>query len=115
MNSKHKGTRGEKEVELLFRRQGFFARVGKQGKGGKKTPDVVTKIPIHIEVKRVEKLNLWRSIDQAEEDSEGLPYVIFTRRNQAEWNVVVHWKFFFTLLKSYLSLKKLIMDKRINE
>lgn len=93
--SRSKGQRGEREWRkwLLDRLGCIFARRGRQSRsGGREEPDVKDGIPgTHPECKRVEKLNIWAALAQAEADAavNGLiPYVAF-RRNRGQWNVAV--------------------------
>ena len=57
MNSKQKGGRGEREFAAFCREQGYDAKRGQQFQGGADSPDVKGLPGIHIEVKRVERLN----------------------------------------------------------
>lgn len=50
--SRDKGARGEREFRDLLREHGFEARRGQQFAGGNDSPDVVTDLPCHVEVKR---------------------------------------------------------------
>jgi hypothetical protein len=65
--SKNKGKRGEREVaKELQRVLNVRAGRGVQFKGGPESPDVLIDIPeIHIECKRVERFNLYESLEQA--------------------------------------------------
>ena len=66
MNAKRKGSSGERELAELLRRAGIRAYRNDQiFKGGKDNPDVsaeVFDLPLHIEVKRVEKLNVSEAV-----------------------------------------------------
>lgn len=100
-NSNQKGKRGEREFAEYLRKRGYDARRGQQFSGGGDSPDVVHSVPhIHIEVKRVEALKLWPSLEQADEDSpdEKFP-VVAHRPNKREWIVVMYADDFFDLLK----------------
>ena len=72
--SKQKGKRGERECaaelgELLGLAEGA-ARRGVQFAGGPESPDVVLDgVNIHVEAKRVERLQLWPAVEQAAKDS----------------------------------------------
>jgi len=84
--SRQKGKRGEREcaaelAELL----GVSARRGVQYQGGPDSPDVVLEgVPIHVECKRVERLDLYAAITQANADasSDAVPIVWHRRNNQ---------------------------------
>lgn len=91
--ARSKGQRGEREWRkwLLDHLGCIFARRGYQTRaGGLEEPDVKNSIPgTHPEVKRVEKLNIWAAMAQAQEDAATrgeIPYVAF-RRNRGEWYV----------------------------
>lgn len=90
MNSKAKGGRGERELAEVLRQYGFEARRGQQFAGGIDSPDVVGLPGIHIECKRVEKLNIDNAMEQAIRDSEGkaIP-AVFHRRNRRPWMVTM--------------------------
>ena len=87
--SKAKGKRGEREARDDF---AFHLRlpIGKEGvyrgvqyQGGTDSPDIVIKgLDVHVEVKRVEALNLYKAIEQAEQDAGGKrPYCVWHRKN----------------------------------
>ena len=59
VNSRAKGARGERELAEILRCYGFSARRGQQYRGGADSPDVMGLPGIHIEVKRVERLNIY--------------------------------------------------------
>ena len=94
MNSKCKGNRGEHELAGILRAAGIEAwRNDQMYVGGRGNPDVsaeVWGIPLHIEVKRVERLNVPEAVKQAIRDAEGgaLP-VVAHRRNREQWLVTI--------------------------
>ena len=99
--SKTKGKTGEREVVALLREHGFEARRGQQYAGGSDSPDVVHNIPgLYIEVKRCEKLSLYAALDQVTEDagSGGAVPIIFHRRSQEPWVVILDARDFLNLL-----------------
>ena len=77
MNVKRKGTAGENELSELLRQRGIRAYRNDQiYKGGKGNPDVFAEIgdqKLHVEVKRVEKLNVPEAVHQAEQWLVTLP------------------------------------------
>lgn len=100
MNSRTKGKVGEREWAQVLRDNGWAARRGQQFAGGQDSPDVIAHdLPFHFEVKRVEKLNLYDAVAQAEGDSKGKPWVVAHRRNHAPWLVTVRAELFFTMLR----------------
>ena len=92
MNVKRKGSGGERELAEILRRSGIRAYRNDQiYRGGKGNPDVSAEVyglPLHIEVKRVERLNVSEAVKQAISDAEAgsLP-VVAHRRNREQWLV----------------------------
>lgn len=89
--SQRKGADGERELAALLREYGYqVERGGSQTFGS--VPDLVGLPGIHIEVKRVERLNLAEAMQQSERDAErfrdGSP-AVFHRRNRGEWLVTM--------------------------
>ena len=88
-NSKQKGARGERELASKLREFGFKARRGQQY-NGLEGEDVVGLPNIHVEVKRVEKLNIYDAIEQAIRDAKELKLpVVFHRKNNRQWLVTM--------------------------
>lgn len=91
--SRAKGKRGERECAAalnLALGAGTDARRGVQFQGGHDSPDVRLALPLHIEVKRVEALNLYAAMDQAKADApEGVPPIVCHRRNGRAWVAIV--------------------------
>jgi len=89
--SKNKGKRGELELSGELRRLfGVNARRGVQYCGGANSPDVITDLPIHCEVKRTEKLSLYPAMRQAVKDAgEGKVPIVFHRQNREEWLAII--------------------------
>jgi hypothetical protein len=104
MNSRRKGKVGEREFAALLREHGFDARRGQQFAGSPESPDVVSDALgwLHIEVKRVQNLNLTDACVQAEGDASGKPWVVAHRRNQAPWLITMRADTFFKLLRGEL-------------
>ena len=100
MNSKNKGCRGERELADALRSYGYDTRRGQQFAGGIDSPDVIGLPGIHIECKRVEKLNIDNAMEQAIRDSEGkaMP-AVFHRRNRRPWMVTMLLDDFMKLYK----------------
>ena len=103
-NSRRKGKVGEREFASLLREHGFDARRGQQFAGGADSPDVVSDALawLHVEVKRVQNLNLTDACVQAEGDSRGKPWVVAHRRNHAPWLITMRAEIFFELLRGEL-------------
>ena len=78
MNSREKGKRGERELASKLREYGYDARRGQQYCGANGDADVLGLPGIHIECKRVERLNLDDAMSQAKADSKGYIPVSYT-------------------------------------
>ena len=93
MNSKKKGSGGERELLGILLNNGFpdACRHEQRYIGGKGNPDISASMaghPLHIEVKRVEKLNIANAIDQAVRDADGKSFpVVVHRSNRKPWLV----------------------------
>ena len=99
INSKQKGARGERELASKFREYGFDCRRGQQY-NGLEGDDVVGLPNIHIECKRVEKLNIYDSIEQAIRDAKEREFpVVFHRKNNKKWLVTVPFEVFMEIYK----------------
>ena len=100
--SRDKGKSGEREVAEIIRSHGFEARRGQQFRGSPGSPDVIHSIPnIHIEVKRAERFNLYDALDQAHDESHAADTaVIFHRRNNKRWVVVLEAEAFLRMLRA---------------
>lgn len=89
MNSQRKGRAGELELVRILNEYGLPATAGRPMSFGL-MPDAVGLPGVHIEVKRVENLNLCAAVRQAVRDSEkfgdGLA-AVFHRRNRTGWLV----------------------------
>lgn len=104
MNSRRKGKVGEREFAALLREHGYAARRGQQFTGGPESPDVVSQplAWLHIEVKRVQHLNLTDACAQAEGDCGGKPWIVAHRRNHAPWLITLRAETFFDFLRGTL-------------
>ena len=100
INSREKGKRGEREACCFLATLGWSAKRGQQYAGGTESPDVIHDVPgIHLEVKRVERLNLGQAMAQARRDAGPKLPVVMHRRNGEEWLVTVSAEAFFKLVK----------------
>ena len=95
INSIQKGKAGERELAKKLREYGFDCRRGQQY-SGIEGEDVVGLPGVHIECKRVERLNIYDAVDQAKRDSDykALPFeyklpAVFHRKNHCEWLVTM--------------------------
>ena len=100
INSREKGKRGEREAVNFLTTLGWMAKRGQQYAGGTDSPDVIHDIPgVHLEVKRVERLNLGAAMAQARRDAGPKTPVVMHRRNGEDWLVTVDAVTFFNLVK----------------
>lgn len=101
MNSREKGASGERELAEILRKFGYTARRGQQFCGANGDADVVGIPGIHIECKRVERLNIDEAMLQSERDAakhEELP-VVMHRKNRKPWRVTLNLADFIALIK----------------
>lgn len=102
MNSRNKGARGERELASILRNYGYQSRRGQQYCGANGDADVVGLPGIHIECKRVEKLNLMNAMEQAKHDSKGEEFpAVFHRRDRAEWLVTMRLEDWINLFQEW--------------
>ena len=98
--SKNKGARGEREVAEIISGYGFESRRGRQFCGSPDSPDVISpEFPLHIEVKRVERLNLSEAFKQAEEDSGDKPACVNHRKRREDWKITLNLTDILKMLK----------------
>lgn len=89
-SQREKGKRGEREVASILRDYGYHGRRGQQYSGATGEADVVGLPGVHIEVKRVEKLNIYDAISQSKRDArEGEEPVVFHRKDNCDWLVTM--------------------------
>lgn len=102
LNSKRKGSAGERELASELQKFGFNAYRTAQFKGGPDSPDVNGLPGIHIECKRVERLNIHEAMAQAVLDAAGerMP-AVFHRRNRGRWLVTMHLDDWMELYKGW--------------
>ena len=102
MNSKAKGGRGERELARVLQGYGYDAHRGMQFQGGPDSPDVTGLPGVHIECKRVERLNIMEAYQQAERDAQGLRIpAVFHRRNRGKWMVTLSLDDFMEIYKAW--------------
>lgn len=100
-NSRNKGKQGELELARVLRLYGYDTRRGQQFKGSPDSPDVLGLPGIHIECKRVEKLNLYDALSQSKSDAgEDIP-VVMHRRNRSKWLVTMELKDWIEIYKEW--------------
>ena len=89
MNSNQKGKRGERELANKLKEYGYNCRRGQQYCGANGDADVIGLKGIHIECKRVERLNLIDAVTQAKADAKADIPTVFHRKNNCEWLVTM--------------------------
>lgn len=90
MNSRAKGASGERELASKLREYGYDCRRGQQFSGANGDADVVGLPGIHIECKRVERLNLEDAMAQSRRDArEGEIPVVMHRKTRSPWLVTM--------------------------
>ena len=91
--SQRKGADGERELAALLREYGYPVERGGSLSFGE-VPDLTGLPGIHIECKRMERLNVPEAVKQAARDAErfqdGAP-AVFHRRNREPWLVTMQF------------------------
>ena len=97
--SQRKGADGERELASVLREYGYDMQRGGSLSFGE-VPDLVGLPGVHIECKRVERLNVPEAMQQAVKDSlrfrDGMP-ALFHRRNRQPWLVTIRLEDFMQL------------------
>lgn len=100
MNSREKGKRGELELCKLLREHGYDTRRGQQYCGANGDADVVGLPGIHIECKRVERLNIYDAMTQAKADKRDMEIpIVCHRKNNCGWLVTLEFEDFMRIYK----------------
>ena len=90
-SSQRKGADGERELASILQAEGYPVTRGESQSYGT-VPDLMGMPGIHIECKRVEKLNIESAMEQAERDAkrfnDGDP-AVFHRKNRCAWLVTM--------------------------
>lgn len=104
--SKRKGAAGELELAKILTANGYECRRGYQ-MDGKAVADVIGLPGIHIECKRVEKLNLHDALEQSARDAKpGELPAVFHRRNRERWQVTMSLDQWLELYEVYANGKR---------
>lgn len=69
INSRRKGVVGETEISHILNGYGYETRRGQQFSGANGDADVVGLPGIHLEIKRVERLNIDKALEQSIRDT----------------------------------------------
>ncbi|MGN0533011.1 MAG: hypothetical protein ACI4IK_01515 [Eubacterium sp.] len=102
MNAKQKGARGERELAKKLKEYGYDCRRGQQYCGANGDADVIGLPGIHIECKRVERLNIEDAMSQSKRDAKSgeIPTVIH-RKNNCEWLVTMRLDDFIKMYREF--------------
>ena len=105
-SSQRKGGDGERELAAIFRDYGYDV---KRGQVFNHQSDLIGIPGIHPEVKRVEKLNIHKAMDQAVLESQiradGIP-TVFHRINRQPWLVTMRFDDWIWLYTEWINGKK---------
>ena len=103
MNSRDKGKRGEREWAKVCREHGYEARRGQQFCGADGSADVVGIPGVHLEVKRVERLNIDNAMEQSISDArDGEMPVVAHRKNGGTWLVTMTASDWFEVIEAFV-------------
>lgn len=90
MNSRAKGAAGERELAHELEKYGYKARRSQQFCGANGDADVEGVPGLHIECKRVERLNIHEAMKQSRRDArEADVPVVIHRKNRTKWLVTL--------------------------
>lgn len=106
MNSRDKGKRGELEAAHVLKKHGYDARRGQQFSGINGDADVVGLPYIHLEIKRVEKLNIDEALSQSIRDAKDdeIP-VVMHRKNRTEWKITMRLEDWIEMYKTWEKIR----------
>ena len=100
--SREKGKRGERELAKELRAYGYDCKRGQQYCGAAGDADVIGLPGLHIECKRVERLNLYDAMAQAKHDcNAGLKPVVMHRKNCCSWLVTMELMDFMPIYREW--------------
>lgn len=109
INSNRKGKAGELELSHILREHGYDTRRGQQYCGADGSADVIGLPYMHIECKRVEKLNLDAAMSQARSDArDNEKPVVMHRKNYEDWKVTMALADWIELYREYAAGKDLM-------
>ena len=114
-SSARKGANGERELAAVLREYGYNIERGGSMSFGE-VPDLTGLPGVHIECKRVERLNVPEAMKQAQRDSDrfkdGAP-TVFHRRSRESWLVTMRladWMDLYQRQKTAVSGKDVAND-----
>lgn len=108
INSNRKGKTGELELcHILNEMFGTSCRRSQQFCGTAGDADIVGLEGIHVECKRVEKLNIDKAMEQAKSDCKnGDVPAVFHRKNSKPWKVTVELEYIKELVDKINKIMK---------
>ena len=103
VNSRQKGKRGELEIAHIMQEHGFDAKRSQQYCGINGDADVVGVPYLHLEIKRVQALNLDKAMEQSTGDAkeDEIP-VVMHRKDRKPWLVTCNLDDFMRFYKAWL-------------
>ena len=106
---KRNGSAGERELANKLKEYGYNCRRTQQFCGNTgQADDVVGLNYIHIECKRVERLNIDEAIEQAVRDTKDNKFpTVFHRKNRKDWLVTMKLDDWIKLYREYYSSMRL--------
>jgi Holliday junction resolvase len=99
INSKRKGAAGERELSKFLRDHGFSGARRGQQYSGIEGEDVIGLPNIHIECKRVERLNIHDAMNQSIRDANDQIPIVAHRKNRTPWLVTMRAEDFLELVR----------------
>jgi hypothetical protein len=100
VNSKRKGNNGEREFAKLCRFEGYDTRRGQQYHG-LEGEDIVGLPKTHVEVKRVQRLNVDAAMLQSIADANGKMPIVAHRKNNCEWLITMRFSDWINLFREW--------------
>ena len=100
VNSIEKGKRGEREFAKCCIEHGYDCRRGQQF-NGLEGEDIVGLPFVHVEVKRVEKLNIDDALSQSKKDADGKIPIVAHRKNNTRWKITMDAEDWFKLYREF--------------
>lgn len=112
-NSRRKGKEGELEFARYIRNGwGYDVRRGQQYSGINGDADVVGLPGVHVEVKRVEQLNLKKAMEQSIRDARpGEIPIVAHRRNGEKWQITCSADCFMEMYNGCAALGMLLAEQ----
>jgi hypothetical protein len=102
LHSLNKGKNGEREFAKLCTFNGYPARRSQQYCGDAGDADIVGLPFCHVEVKRVEKLNIQDAVDKAIRlKREGEIPIVAHRKNNCDWLITMRFNDWIDIYREY--------------